>query len=93
MRSKFVRALTFLSVLMLIQGVGGYAQTSVDGAIGGTVQDSTGAVISQAQVVVHNNGTQRRAGPDDRCVGLFSCSASDPWIIHGEDFRSGILSL
>ena len=33
------------------------AQTAVDGAIGGTVQDTTGAVIPGAAVLVHNNGT------------------------------------
>jgi hypothetical protein len=33
------------------------AQSTTDGAIGGTVFDSTGAVVSKAQVTVHNNGT------------------------------------
>ncbi|HEV2487541.1 MAG TPA: TonB-dependent receptor [Terracidiphilus sp.] len=33
------------------------AQSAVDGAIGGTVLDSTGAVIPNATVLVHNNGT------------------------------------
>ena len=34
-----------------------HAQTAVDGAIGGTVLDSTGAVVPNASVLVHNNGT------------------------------------
>ncbi len=33
------------------------AQTAVDGAIGGTVLDSSGAVVPNATVTVHNNGT------------------------------------
>lgn len=33
------------------------AQTAVDGAIGGTVQDSTGAVVPNATIVVHNRST------------------------------------
>jgi hypothetical protein len=33
------------------------AQSTTDGAIGGTVFDITGAVVKGAQVVVHNNGT------------------------------------
>ncbi len=33
------------------------SQTAVDGAVGGTVQDSTGAVIANASIVVHNVAT------------------------------------
>jgi Carboxypeptidase regulatory-like domain len=33
------------------------AQSTTDGAIGGTVADSTGAVVAKAQIVIHNNGT------------------------------------
>ncbi|WP_263354572.1 TonB-dependent receptor [Acidicapsa acidisoli] len=33
------------------------AQTAVDGAIGGTVLDSSGAVVSGAAIAVHNEGT------------------------------------
>src|SRR5579871_6300488 len=34
-----------------------HAQSTTDGAIGGTVYDSNGAVVANAKVVVHNNGT------------------------------------
>jgi len=34
-----------------------YAQSTTDGAIGGTVYDSTGAVVANAKITVHNNGT------------------------------------
>ena len=34
-----------------------YAQSTTDGAIGGTVYDANGAVVSNAKVVVRNNGT------------------------------------
>src|SRR6266700_6273037 len=33
------------------------AQSTTDGAIGGTIYDSNGAVIAKAEVVVRNNGT------------------------------------
>src|SRR5258708_13190404 len=33
------------------------AQSTTDGAIGGTVYDSTGAVVGGATIVAHNNGT------------------------------------
>jgi hypothetical protein len=35
----------------------GYAQSAVDGAIGGTVEDKKGGVIAKARVVIHSNGT------------------------------------
>jgi len=44
-------------VLILALCTFAHAQTAVDGAIGGTVLDSTGAVVPSATVVVHNNGT------------------------------------
>ena len=34
-----------------------YAQSTTDGAIGGTVYDTNGAVVANAKIVVHNNGT------------------------------------
>ena len=34
-----------------------YAQTAVDGAIGGTIEDRSGAVIPGATVVIHSNAT------------------------------------
>jgi hypothetical protein len=34
-----------------------YAQSTTDGAIGGTVYDTNGAVVTNAKVVVRNNGT------------------------------------
>jgi hypothetical protein len=35
---------------------GAYAQSAVDGAIGGTVTDASGAVVGNARIVIHNNG-------------------------------------
>src|ERR1041385_5673482 len=34
-----------------------FGPSTTDGAIGGTVYDSTGAVVANAKVTVHNNGT------------------------------------
>src|SRR5216683_1379803 len=49
----------FLVVAMLWAGAGsyGYGQSAVDGAIGGTVQDSSGLAIPKATVTIHNNAT------------------------------------
>ncbi len=44
-------------VLTLAACTGLGAQTAVDGAVGGTVEDKTGAVVSGASIKLHNNGT------------------------------------
>ncbi|HLJ77026.1 MAG TPA: TonB-dependent receptor [Acidobacteriaceae bacterium] len=44
-------------ILALMVPVRSQAQTAVDGAIGGTVADSSGAVVPNATIVVHNLGT------------------------------------
>ncbi len=47
------------------------AQTAVDGAIGGSVLDSTGAVVPNASVVVHNNGTNAEQTISSDASGYF----------------------
>jgi hypothetical protein len=44
-------------LMVLLAAQISWAQSTTDGAIGGTVYDSTGAVVAGAQVVIHNNGT------------------------------------
>ncbi len=53
------KMLSCLAVVLLglVVIAAGHAQTAVDGAIGGTVLDSSGAVVPNATVLVHNNGT------------------------------------
>ncbi len=48
-----------LLIAMLCGGAGayGYGQSAVDGAIGGTVQDSSGLAIPKANVTIRNNST------------------------------------
>src|ERR1700726_3765754 len=49
----------FLLIATMCAGAGsyGYGQSAVDGAIGGTVQDSSGLPIPNAKVVIRNNAT------------------------------------
>jgi hypothetical protein len=49
-----------LSALSLYPLFSAYAQSAVDGAIAGTVEDATGAVVPAAYVVIQNNGTNAR---------------------------------
>jgi len=60
MKSKFVLSVFCLCLAMLLAtGTSNsvFAQSTTDGAIGGTVYDATGAVVPNATVTVHNNGT------------------------------------
>ncbi len=46
-----------LAAVCLTGTVGAFGQSAVDGAIGGTVEDATGAVVPNAKIIIHNNGT------------------------------------
>ncbi len=62
-RAKFVskwqcvRPTLLVSAVLLGTSFISSAQSAVDGAIGGTVEDRSGAIVSHASVVIHNNGT------------------------------------
>ncbi|MGC2695195.1 MAG: TonB-dependent receptor, partial [Candidatus Angelobacter sp.] len=60
MMSRFWSSIQRLvTVTLLVASFGAllYAQSTTDGAIGGTVYDTNGAVVANAKIVVHNNGT------------------------------------
>jgi Carboxypeptidase regulatory-like domain/TonB dependent receptor/TonB-dependent Receptor Plug Domain len=69
MMSSFVRSLRPLmaALLVVICGTLLVAQSTTDGAIGGTVYDTNGAVVPGAKITVHNNGTnaEQNAVTDD----------------------------
>jgi hypothetical protein len=52
----------FLLIATLCAGAGsfGHGQSAVDGAIGGTVQDSSGLAIPKATVTIRNNATNAK---------------------------------
>lgn len=54
---RLMRYATLAALIVCLFGTMAFAQSTTDGAIGGTVYDSTGAVVGGAKVVVHNNGT------------------------------------
>jgi len=47
------------------------AQTAVDGAIGGTVEDKTGSTVSKATILIHNNGTNAEQTTQSDASGFF----------------------
>lgn len=52
-----MRKIVALSVVFLAFAALSWAQSTTEGAIGGTVFDKTGAVVGGATILVHNNGT------------------------------------
>ena len=52
-----IQRLVTVTLFATICGALLYAQSTTDGAIGGTVYDTNGAVVANATVTVHNNGT------------------------------------
>jgi hypothetical protein len=54
---KKLMPLAFAAAVCVAPGSNLLAQSAVDGAIGGTVEDKTGAVVPNAAVTIHSNGT------------------------------------
>ncbi len=72
-----------LSLLLLVAGVSGttaWSQSAVDGAVAGTVVDSTGAALPNAKVVVHNSATNADVTATADSSGYFRVSRLVPGI-------------
>jgi hypothetical protein len=60
MRKRILKAVVrslLIAVVCMGAGCYGYGQSAVDGAVGGTVQDSSGLAVPNAKVVIRNNST------------------------------------
>jgi outer membrane receptor protein involved in Fe transport len=57
-----------------------YAQSAVDGAIGGTVEDKTGSVIPGAKVVIRSNGTNAEQTVTSDASGYFRAIHLQPGV-------------
>ncbi len=55
-----------------------YAQSTTDGAIGGTVYDTNGAVVANAKVVMRNNGTNAETTTTTDGSGYFRVNKLQP---------------
>src|ERR1700754_25374 len=57
MQMNPLRSLALAAVLMSGTSIGAFAQSAVDGAVGGIIHDPSGAVVPGAEITVTNNGT------------------------------------
>ncbi len=71
MLKKMMRRGALLALLSGTACVRGFGQSAVDGAIGGTVEEKTGAVVAGARVVIHNNGTNAEQTATTDTSGFF----------------------
>jgi hypothetical protein len=81
MKSRFWSSIQRLAtVALLVASCGAllYAQSTTDGAIGGTVYDTNGAVVANAKVVVHNNGTNAETTITTDGSGYFRVNKLQP---------------
>lgn len=66
------------ALLVMLLGALSLAQSTTDGAIGGTVTDTNGAVVSGAKLVIHNNGTNAEQTATADATGYFRVGGLQP---------------
>jgi hypothetical protein len=74
MKSRFwssIQRLITVALLVATCGALLYAQSTTDGAIGGTVYDSTGAVVPNAKISVHNHETNAEQSVTSDASGYY----------------------
>src|SRR5947209_7422373 len=78
MNPRCLFQLLFVFLLTLIACTIAFAQSTTDGAIGGTVYDANGAVVPNATVVVRNNGTNAEQRIATDASGYYRVRALQP---------------
>src|SRR5215472_8102202 len=73
-----MRKIVALCVVCFLAAALSFAQSTTDGAIGGTVFDKTGAVVPGAKIVVHNNGTNAEQTVTGDSSGYYRVSGLQP---------------
>src|SRR5437899_660306 len=71
---RFVLAVLFVSMC----GALAFAQSTTEGAIGGTVYDTSGAVVGGARIVIHNNGTNAEQTIKSEASGYYRVTGLQP---------------
>ena len=75
---KFFRPFSVVLLALACLSTTGMAQSTVDGAIGGTVRDPAGAVVQNASVTVRNEGTNQESTANTDEEGRFRITQLPP---------------
>jgi outer membrane receptor protein involved in Fe transport len=67
-----------LLAAFVVFSISAFAQSTTEGAVGGTVYDPHGAVLANAKVVVHNNGTNAEQTATTNSSGYFRVTGLQP---------------
>jgi hypothetical protein len=76
--NRFSRQLALLCSVAILTAGAARAQSTTEGAIAGTVEDATGAVIPGAAVVIHNKGTNNDKTLTSDSSGFFNVPLLEP---------------
>ena len=77
-RASLVRPTLVVALFAFMSAALVLGQSTTDGAIGGTVFDSTGAAVARARVVIHNNGTNAEQSVDADESGYYRVTKLQP---------------
>ena len=75
--SRFMQLVVVCLGILLAAQIG-WAQSTTNGAIGGTVTDPSGALVSGATVTIHNNGTNAEQTEKTDSSGYFRFNNLQP---------------
>lgn len=76
-QTKFVRVMAVLAIVMVFASMS-FAQSTVSGAITGTVTDASGAVVPNAKVEITNTGTNATTSTTSNEAGNFRADNLQP---------------
>ena len=74
----FRRSAGFTLAATILATASSWSQSSTQGAIGGTVFDSSGAVLPKAAIVIHNDGTNAEVDRTADASGFFKAPLLEP---------------